>query len=403
MSRGPRHPQAPAQVKVEATFDPVLLIALAAIVALGVVMVTSASMALATRNHGEAFFYIKRHLFALLIGGAVGALCYRLGLDRIRAYSVWGLFGALLLLVLVLVPGLGHRVNGAWRWLSIGGLTVQASELAKLAIIVYLAGYLVRHQDEVRTRLRGFLKPVALLVLLAALLLMEPDLGTTIVLTATALGMILLAGAPIPTFIAVGMMSGCAVGALIWLEPYRLARMLSFRDPWPHVGSTGYQLAQSLIAFGRGEWFGVGLGNGVQKLFYLPEVHTDFIFAVIGEELGLVGTVAVIGLFLLLVWRIFRVGARAERRGHPYAANLTYGIALLVGLEAFINIGVNMGFLPTKGLTLPFISYGNNSTIVMCVAIALVLRAAEESAPSSRRSQEAVDAPAPETPEVAHA
>ena len=363
----------------EPRFDPWFIFALISLVALGIVMVASASIAIAARNHATEFYYAQRHLFSLCMGGAMGYGLYRAGLARIESFSLYGLGISLLLLLAVLVPGIGHRVNGAWRWLSIGGITLQASEFAKLGIIVYLAGYLVRHQLQVQTHFLGFAKPIAVFAVIALLLLAEPDMGTSIVLAATTLGMVLLAGAPIPTFIGVGSTLGAVVGVLIVMEPYRLARLSSYRNPFEHADTTGYQLVQSLIAFGRGEWTGVGLGNSVQKLFYLPEVHTDFIFAVVGEELGLVGTVSVILLFLFLVWRIFRIGERAERMGQTYGANLAYGVALLIGLEAFINIGVNMGFFPTKGLTLPFISYGNNSTMVLCMAMGLVLRVAHES------------------------
>ena len=395
MTQEVRKPVTVMRVHDEPRFDPWFVFALVTLVALGIVMVASASIALGARNHGTEFYYAKRHLFSLSMGSLFGYVVYRAGLDTIRRYSVYGLGISILLLMAVLVPGIGHRVNGAWRWLSIGGVTIQASEVAKLGIIVYLAGYLVRHQLQVQQHLWGFAKPIGVFGVIALLLLAEPDMGTTIVLAATTLGMVLLAGAPIPTFIGAGSILATLVGVLIVMEPYRLARLSSYRNPFEHAETSGYQLVQSLIAFGRGEWTGVGLGNSVQKLFYLPEVHTDFIFAVIGEELGLAGTVSVILLFLFLVWRIFRIGERAERMGQTYGANLAYGVALLVGLESFINIGVNMGFFPTKGLTLPFISYGNNSTMVLCAAMALVLRVAHE----SRTDRSAVTPPA-EPPSV---
>lgn len=395
MTQAVRKPVPVMRIHDEPPFDPWFIFALVTLVALGIVMVASASIALGARNHGSEFYYAKRHLFSLGMGSLLGYGLYRAGLDKIRSLSFYGLGLSFLLLVAVLVPGIGHRVNGAWRWLSIGGITVQASEVAKLGIIVYLAGYLVRHQLQVQRHLWGFAKPIGVFGVIAALLLAEPDMGTTIVLAATTLGMVLLAGAPIPTFIGAGSILGALVGVLIVIEPYRLARLSSYRNPFEHADTTGYQLVQSLIAFGRGEWTGVGLGNSVQKLFYLPEVHTDFIFAVVGEELGLAGTVSVILLFLFLVWRIFRIGERAERMGQTFGANLVYGVALLIGLESFINIGVNMGFFPTKGLTLPFISYGNNSTMVLCMAMALVLRVAHES-----RTDHPTVAPLAEPPPV---
>lgn len=398
MTQAIRKPGPVMRVHDEPRFDPWFIFALVTLVALGIVMVSSASIAIAARNAGNEFYFTQRHLFSLCTGALLGYALYTAGLDRIRQFSGYGLVISIVLLMAVLIPGIGHRVNGASRWISLGGVTLQASEFAKLGVIVYLSGYLVRHQLQVQRQLKGFMKPLAVLVLLATLLLAEPDLGATVVITATSLGMVLLAGAPILTFIGVGALAAAGVGALIVLEPYRYARLLSYRNPFEHADTTGYQLVQSLIAFGRGEWTGVGLGNSVQKLFYLPEVHTDFIFAVVGEELGLVGTVSVILLFLFLVWRIFRIGERAERMGQTYGANLAYGVALLIGLEAFINIGVNMGFLPTKGLTLPFISYGNNSTMVLCMAMGLVLRVAHESRPPQAATPPVAEPPA----EVAH-
>jgi cell division protein FtsW len=396
-----RKPLPRAIVHNEPTFDRWLIFALVALVSLGVVMVASASISIAARKHGYEFYYVQRHLVALCIGAGIGYLLYSQGLEWVRRLSPYGLLIAIVLLVLVLIPGIGHRVNGASRWLAFKGVTIQSAEVAKLAMIVYLAGYLVRHQDQVRHKLRGFINPIGVLTLLSLLLLFEPDMGSTAVLSATTLGMVLLAGAPIPTFACIGAVITGVFGGLVVLEPYRLARWISFRDPWLHADGSGYQLAQSLIAFGRGHWVGVGLGNSVQKLFYLPEVHTDFIFAVIGEELGVAGTLLVIALFLFLVWRIFRIGARAEAAGQYFGANLAYGVALLIGIEAFFNIGVNIGFFPTKGLTLPFISYGNNSTIIMCASIALVFRVAYES-----RAERPASAPLEMTdrlaPAVAH-
>ena len=388
MTQAVRKPVPVMRIHDEPRFDPWFIFALVTLVALGIVMVASASIAIAARNHATEFYYAQRHLMSLCAGSLVGYVFYRAGLAKVQSLSVYGLGLSILLLVAVLVPGVG-------RWVSLGGVTLQASEFAKLGIIVYLAGYLVRHQAQVQRQLWGFFKPIGVFGVIAALLLAEPDMGTTIVLAATTLGMVLLAGAPIPTFIGAGSILAAVVGVLIVIEPYRLARLSSYRNPFEHADTTGYQLVQSLIAFGRGEWTGVGLGNSVQKLFYLPEVHTDFIFAVVGEELGLAGTVSVILLFLFLVWRIFR--ERAERMGQTYGANLAYGVALLIGLESFINIGVNMGFFPTKGLTLPFISYGNNSTLVLCTAMGLVLRVAHE----SRVDQPAVTPPAEPPPVVA--
>lgn len=379
---------APSPVAPSPAVDFWLVAALVTLIALGLVMVTSASIAIAARSHGFELYYFVRQLAALALGAALGYGLFRLGLTRLMHWSSTGLLVSLALLIAVLVPGLGHKVNGSMRWVSFGYFTVQASEIAKLAIIVYTAAYLVRYRTQVEESLWGFLKPVSVLLLVAGLLLCEPDLGTTVVLAITVLVMVWLGGVPVQTFLSAATAVPFLVYGLIIVEPYRFQRLLTFQRPWEHELTSGYQLTQSLIAFGRGEWLGMGLGNSVQKLFYLPEVHTDFIFAVIGEELGFVGTLLVILLYLFLIWRIFLVGARAEQVGLAYGANLAYGFATLIGVEAYINIGVNMGFLPTKGLTLPFISYGSNSTIVLCCAIAIVLRVSYESGLSRQKLAE---------------
>ena len=379
MNLAPATPHAAGPVAPGPVVDFWLVAALVTLIALGLVMVASASISIAARSHGFELYYFVRQLEALTLGAVLGYGLFRLGLTRLMHWSSTGLLVGFALLIAVLVPGLGHKVNGSMRWVSLGYFTVQASEIAKLAIIVYLAAYLVRYRTQVEESLWGFAKPLFVLTLVAGLLLCEPDLGTTVVLATTVLIMVWLGGVPVRTYLGPAIAVPFLVYGLIVIEPYRLQRMLTFQRPWEHELTSGYQLTQSLIAFGRGEWLGVGLGNSVQKLFYLPEVHTDFIFAVIGEELGFVGTLLVILLYLFLIWRIFLVGARAEQVGLAYGANLAYGFATLIGVEAYINIGVNMGFLPTKGLTLPFISYGSNSTTVLCCAIAIVLRVSYES------------------------
>ncbi|HIE55400.1 MAG TPA: putative lipid II flippase FtsW, partial [Chromatiaceae bacterium] len=278
------------------------------------------------------------------------------------------------LLVLVLVPGVGKTVNGATRWVALGHFNLQTSEFMKLFIIFYMAGYLVRRKVEVAHSIWGVLKPLVLVLLAAALLMAQPDFGATVVILATALGLLFLGGAPLWQFGLLIVGTLVLGAALVITSPYRLERVTSFLNPWADPLDSGYQLSQALIAFGRGEWTGVGLGNGIQKQFYLPEAHTDFIMAVIGEEFGLLGTLVVILLFSILVWRAFSIGAAAEALGRPFAAYAAYGIGLWLGMQAFINIGVNVGMLPTKGLTLPFISYGSNSIIVSCVAVGVLLR-----------------------------
>jgi cell division protein FtsW len=285
---------------------------------------------------------------------------------------------SIVLLLALFVPGLGRTVNGSTRWLMLGPFNLQVSELAKLSMIIYIGGYLVRRGDEVRKSVSGFIKPMALVLVLGLLLLGEPDFGAAVVLGATVLGMMFLGGVQLWLF---GLLVTSAVGSLAMLaitSPYRMERLTAFLNPWADPFNSGFQLTQALIAIGRGEWFGVGLGASVQKLFYLPEAHTDFVYAVLVEELGMVGGGAVVLLFVILVNRIFRIGKHAAEAGMQFASYLCYGIGIWFALQAFINMGVNMGLLPTKGLTLPLMSYGGSSMMVMCVALALVQRVAME-------------------------
>jgi len=354
-------------------FDVLLLTAVLVLAGLGVVMVASASLHLGDRG-GDMLRYVNRHLFALALGVLAGWLAYRTPTAWWQRSSTVLYFVGLGLLLLVFVPGLGREANGAARWVAAGPLSLQTSEFMKVFIVLYMSGYLVRRQLEVAHSVWGFVKPVMLLLLACALLMAQPDFGTTAVLLMTSFGMLFLGGAPLWQFALLVLLAIGALLALIWVSPYRLERVTTFLNPWEHAQDSGYQLSQALIAFGRGEWTGVGLGNGIQKQFYLPEAHTDFVMAVIGEEFGLVGTLLVICLFGLIVWRSYAIGARAERRGDRYAAYVAYGLGLWMGMQAFINIGVNVGMLPTKGLTLPFLSYGNNSLIVCCIAIGMVSR-----------------------------
>lgn len=358
--------------------DPWLLGAALILLVLGLVMVSSASLNIAERQYGHPFYYAVRQLVFVIVGVAAALLVMRTRLVHWEKAGGTLLLAGMVLLALVLVPGIGKVINGSQRWLPLGLFNLQASEPVKLFVVVYVAGYLVRHGAEVRSSVVGFLKPMLLLVLIGLLLLLEPDLGATVVMFATALGMLFLGGARLwPFAVLLGLVAVAGAG-LIYSSPYRMARLTGFLDPWADPFDTGFQLTQALIAFGRGEWFGVGLGASVQKLFYLPEAHTDFLFAVLAEELGLLGSLAVIGLFALIVARAYVIGRTAEKGGHRFAAYLAYGLGLWIGLQAVINIGVNMGMLPTKGLTLPLMSYGGSSIVVMCVAVALLLRIAHE-------------------------
>ena len=363
---------------VRVPLDPTLLAAALGIVVFGLAMVGSASISVAADRAGNPFHFLIRQGAYVVLGLFLGWHIMRIPL---RAWEKAGpilLLASVGLLMLVLVPGLGRNVNGSTRWLGFGPLTVQPSELAKLFSIVYLSGYLVRRRQEVRHSVWGFVKPLLVLGVLAFLLLLEPDFGTSVVILATAMGLLFLAEVRAWQFVVLFIPVMAGLAGLAVVAPYRLHRLVSFLDPWADSYGKGYQLSQALIAFGRGEWFGVGLGGSVQKLHYLPEAHTDFLFAVLAEELGLVGVLLVIGLFSYLVWRAFAVAVQAERLGNPFAGYLAYGIGLWIGMQAFINLGVNMGVLPTKGLTLPLMSYGGSSVMVTCVAIAVLLRAAGE-------------------------
>ena len=354
--------------------DYVLLLAAIALASLGLVMVASASITFADRDLGQPFYYAMRQAVYIGIGVMLAFPVYRVRLALLEQSGLVLLVAALALLLAVLIPGIGREVNGSMRWINTGLFNLQVSEPAKLMILIYLAGYLARHGEELRERFSGFLKPLAILVLAALLLLMEPDFGATVVLMATAMGMIYLAGVRLLHFSGMLGMAGLSLAGLAVSSPYRMERLTTFLNPWADPFDSGFQLTQSLIAIGRGELSGVGLGSSIQKLFYLPEAHTDFVFAVLAEELGLLGVLVVIALYAVVVWRAFAIALQAEKSGNVFAAGLAYGLGIWIGLQSFINMGVNMGLLPTKGLTLPLMSYGGSSMVVMCVAIALLLR-----------------------------
>lgn len=340
----------------------------------GLIMVSSASMVAGETKYGSTFYFLSRHLVWLVIAFFAGAVAMRVPVAILQKYAFAFLGLAALLLILVLIPGIGRRINGSTRWIGLGPLTFQPSEVAKLSVVLYMGSYLLRRQEEVRTGWWGFVKPMLVVLICVGLLLLEPDFGASVVMMSAAMAMLFLAGTPLLTFAA--MFSVAAAGAvlLVVMEPYRLKRLLSFTDPWADQFNSGYQLSQSLIAFGRGEWFGVGLGRSVQKLSYLPEAHTDFVFAVYAEEFGLVGVMLMIALFWILVRSAVRIGQEAELGGKLYAAYVAYGIAVLIGVQTLFNIGVNMGLFPTKGLTLPLVSYGGSSLAMVFVMLGILLR-----------------------------
>ena len=341
---------------------------------IGLVMVTSASIGVADSQLGDPFYYGKRQFLRLLLGVLLLWLAYRIPTDIWRNNGMLLMLGSILLLALVLIPGVGRTVNGSTRWLDLGLFTIQVSELAKLFLIIYLSGYLVRRSSELTTGMMGFVKPMIILALASGLLLMEPDFGAAAVLLMTGLGMMFLGGVRFGHFFLFVVGTLVLMVMLAMLSPYRMARITAFLDPWADPFNSGFQLTQSLIAIGSGGWFGVGLGGSIQKLFYLPEAHTDFLFAVYAEELGLIGAVVLIAIYSWFLLRSFSIGRNALANGLPFGAYLVYGVGLLISIQALVNIGVNMGALPTKGLTLPFISYGGNSILIMSFAVGMVLR-----------------------------
>jgi cell division protein FtsW len=360
-------------------YDSWLLLSGLSILGLGLLMVTSSSIVISERAYGFPFYYVMRQGVYIVIGLMLGYVGARIPLhvwEKLRGYC---LMASYVLLVAVLIPGIGREVNGSMRWIIVGPISIQASELVKIAVIIYLSGYLVQHQEEVETRIRGFLKPLLVVGGLGLLLLQEPDFGATAVIVATALGLLFLAGVKLWQFVFLMLAAASVLAILAISEPYRMLRLTTFLHPWSNPFDTGYQLTQSLIAFGRGGIWGVGLGNSVQKLFYLPEAHTDFLFAVLGEELGLLGQIAVVALFAVLVGRALFISRRAQRNGQLFNAYLGYGIALCLALQVMINIGVNLGILPTKGLTLPLMSYGGSSLWVNCFSLGILLRLGMES------------------------
>jgi cell division protein FtsW len=363
-----------ARERMPFTWDPVTLGLVAALLLVGMIMVTSASITIAAKDFSDPFYFLERQFVFALCGVAFAWLMTRVPTELWHRYSLALIVIAIALLVLVLVPGLGARVNGARRWLRIGILNFQVSELAKVLILTWLCSYCVRKRSELESTLPGLMKPFGVLVVTGVALLLEPDFGAATVLFATGFSVLFVAGARLRyvALLVATAVAGFAVLALA--SPYRLKRLLIFLHPFDDPFNGGFQLTGSLIAFGRGGWFGVGLGSSVQKLFYLPEAHTDFVFAVLAEELGLVGVVGVLLLFVALVWRAFRISRLAAEAGLRFQSYLALAFGVWLGLQAIINIGVNMGVLPTKGLTLPLLSYGRSSLLVSLAWLGVLLR-----------------------------
>lgn len=368
------------------TIDWPLMLIVLTLTLLGLIMVTSSSLSIAERNFSDAFFYFKRQLLFVGIALVLGGVLFQVRVADWERFSGVLLVIALVLAVLVLIPGIGKTVNGSSRWINFGVFNFQVSEAVKFLTLIYIAGYLVRRGEEVRTTFYGFVKPIAVLCVIAVLLMLEPDFGATVVIMATAMGVMFLGGVRFGQFFLLIVMFIASVGALAYTSPYRLERIASFLNPWADPYGSGFQLTQSLIAIGSGAWTGLGLGGSVQKLFYLPEAHTDFLFAVMAEELGLVGSVVVIALYGLFIWRVFVIADRARRAGKPFATYAALGFGLWLALQSFINIGVNMGILPTKGLTLPLMSYGGSSMLMTAAVIAVLLRIAHETSLAERQA-----------------
>jgi cell division protein FtsW len=344
------------------------------LVGLGLLMVASASIVMSDHQLHQPFYFLYKQLIFLVMGVGLGTLVVQFDMSFWEKSGGTLLIGTMLLLALVLFPGIGHSVNGSMRWIGLGFFGMQVSELAKFAVVMYMAGYLLRFNEEIKTTLSGFLKPMGVLGVILILLLKEPDFGAAVVIVATSLGMMFLAGMRLRHFVILFTIVIVGLSFIAISAPYRMQRLTSFLNPWANPFASGYQLTQSLIAFGRGGWFGVGLGNSIQKLFYLPEAQTDFLFAVIAEELGLAGMLVVIALFTFLVMRIFFIGRRAQRLGQHFSGYVAYGFGLWIAIQFAVSIGVNSGLLPTKGLTLPLMSYGGSSMLVNCITIAVLLR-----------------------------
>jgi cell division protein FtsW len=358
-----------ARERMPFAWDGVTLGLVAALLLVGLVMVTSASMAVAARDLHDPFYFMERQFVFGGCGLLVAWAVTRVPAELWDKYSLALLVIGLSLLLLVLIPGLGAKINGARRWMRIGPMNFQVSELAKVLVLTWVCSYCVRKRAELEQTFAGLMRPVGLLIVAGALLLAEPDFGATTVLFATGFAVLFVAGARLRS---------------VLMSPYRLKRLTVFLHPWEDPFNGGFQLTQSLIAIGRGGWFGVGLGSSIQKLFYLPEAHTDFVFAVLAEELGLVGVIGVIGLFVALVWRAFHISRLAAAAGLKFQSYLALAFGMWLGLQAIVNIGVNMGVLPTKGLTLPLLSYGRSSLIVSLGWLGVLLRIYHEVKCTSR-------------------
>ena len=370
--------QATRRSDAKGRYDLSLVLAALTLASLGVVMVASSSIAVADGQHVGQFYYLDRHLVSLALGIAACIVMTRLELAWLERHALVLLLGGGVLLLAVFVPLVGIRVNGARRWIRLGFLGFQSVEAVKLILVVYMASYLARHRENVQASLFGVFKPLGIAGVMVGMLLMQPDFGSATLLLAVTIGMVWLGGARVRNLALLGALVAPGLAWVALSRDYRVTRLTSFLDPWADPFKDGFQLTQALIAIGRGEWVGVGLGASVQKLFYLPEAHTDFILAVIAEELGFAGIVLVLALFAWLVGRGFVLGLRAVEQGQRFAGYSAFGVSMMIALQALVSIGVNLGVLPTKGLTLPLISSGGSSVLMTCAMIGLLIRVSYE-------------------------
>ena len=371
---------APAQLhRFSAALDLPLALVASLLLGIGLVMVASASLEIASSLFGNPYHFFIRQLIFAGLGLMAAIVMATIPLEKWEAAGPWLLLLIIGLLVAVHLPGVGRTVNGATRWIPLGIFNLQVSEPVKILAVLYLAGYIVRHYSNLRLHFMGFLRPLIVLGFGTVLLVMQPDFGAAVILLLLGMGMLFLAGARLWQFVSLLATVAVLMSMIAVATPYRVARLTAFMDPWQDPYNSGFQLTQSLIAIGSGGWFGAGLGGSVQKLFYLPEAHNDFLFAVYAEEFGFVGVLVLLALFSLLIWRIFLVGLRAERAGHAFGSHVAYGIGLWLAIQSGINVAVNMGLLPTKGLTLPLLSYGGSSLIVTLAALGLLYRVSWES------------------------
>ena len=358
----------------ECNVDPFLFVPLVTLISLGFVMVASASFSFAEHRFGNVFFFAGRHAIYILLAALVAVTAYKVPPQQLRSHGRLWMFFSILMLIAVLIPGIGKELNGSKRWLSLAGFTFQVAEFAKISVIVFLADYLARHRLVFAKELSKLAFIVGLISLVAVLLISQPDYGSVVVIGGIFMALLFVGNVRLRDYLILFLLAGFALWWSAGAAPYRLARLTSFLDPWADQFAAGYQLTQSLIAFGRGEWWGLGLGQSVQKMRYLPEAHTDFVFAIFAEEFGFFGVLILLTIFMILIGRIFQLSFRAINAGDWYASYFLVGVGLFIGGQTFINLGVNAGLLPTKGLTLPFISYGGTSLICCCLLMGMSMR-----------------------------